>query len=315
MKILDQAVGANGAGVPQDIRRVEELLAIAGFGDGGGHGKPTGGKPPDLGATIRKFQGEVVKAKKPDGRIDPDGETLWTLVAEARKQVFLQHRVSRNYGDARVTQAMGQTPPKVQCGDIQKPHLISPLTFGALQMLGYCCGLEHMKITEGIRTYEMMASYFLRKITDGSTGVRGDSYRHALEILAKHNKGKAYEKGKVPDEHTKAVADRMRKRCEQAKVRVSMHVVSENEYRALNVVDLGWGSNPQLQDKTRARVFARLLDSFHMKNKSAKFRFVRTYYPPHHLNKVLDSPYGKELKVENAWHIEFEVAGIPPILG
>ena len=54
-----------------------------------------------------------------------------------------------------------------------------------------------------------------------------------------------------------------------------------------------------------------MLDSFHVKNPKAEHKFIRMYYPPHYLNSILDSPYGKELTIEKAWHIEFEVPNIP----
>lgn len=43
---------------------------------------------------------------------------------------------------------------------IGQPTLISVSTIGALRLLRYCCGLEQMTITEGIRSYELMASYY-----------------------------------------------------------------------------------------------------------------------------------------------------------
>lgn len=309
MQILDHPVGTVG-GSAADASRVRELLDISGF-DGVCGEAPA--RP--LEARIRDFQRQVVGLRVPDGRIDPGGETIGTLLAEARKQVFLYDRASRQYDDPRVTMAFAVPVPDVVIGNIQKPHLISQRTIGALQLLGYCCGLTSMTITEGIRTYEMMASYFLRKITDGSSGVRGEGYRKALQILADNNDGKPYAAGAVPQEHITAVADLMRERCEATKTRVSMHVVSEDDYRKLNVIDLGWNSNPMLKGKTMARVFARLLDSLHLANKRADTRFVRTYYPPHHLNPVLNSPFGREIKIENAWHLEFEVGSIPPELG
>lgn len=309
MQILDHAVDGLGDAA-DDAARVRELLDITAF-DG------VCGMAPErtLEERIRAFQHQVVGLKSPDGRIDPGGETIGTLLAEARKRVFLEDRVSRQYADPRVTTAMAVPVPEVVIGNIQKPHLISSRTIGALQLLGYCVGVTSMTITEGIRTYEMMASYFLRKITDGSSGVRGEGYRLALKILADHNDGKPYAAGAVPEEHVTAVAELMRTRCEATKTRVSMHVVSEDEYRKLNVIDLGWNSNPGLKGKTTARVFARLLDSFHAANKRAEHRFLRTYYPPHHLNPVLNSPFGREIKIENAWHLELEVGAIPAVLG
>lgn len=335
MKILDHAVTGTVSDDPSDAVRARELLAVAGyfeptsaatapssFGSGFGFGpepdptcSPSDSWGEDLPAAIRRFQAEVVGMDKPDGRIDPGGGTMTHLVAQARKKVFLEDRISKQYSDPRITAALNAAPPTILMGGIEKPHLIAARTLEMLRMLGYCCGLQEMKITEGIRSYEMMASYFLRKITNGTRGVRGQSYKHALEILNEHNKGEPYARGKVPAEHIKAVADKMRERCEAANVRVSMHVVSEADYRQLNVIDLGFNSNPLLKERNRARAFARLLDDFHAKNSAASHRCIRTYYPPHKLNSILSSPYGIELKVENAWHIEFTVAALPSALG
>lgn len=328
--LISQPVGGSGApNLTKDVLRVRELFAVARY-------QPllTGGfdsrdwarmslQPGPLGIiqdpfssqleeVIRCFQRELVGVKFPDGRIDTDGDTIHTLVAEARKAVCLVDRVCRQYSDPEVTMAiMGQGFPSVVKGSIEKPELVSWSTIAALRMLGYCCGLEQMTITEGIRSYELMASYFLRKITSGTSGVRGEGYRHALKILAEHNGGNPYPKGDVPQEHIKAVADRMRQRCEETKTRVSLHVVSEDEYRRLNVVDLGYNSNPTLKDASKARLFARMLDSFHVNNPLAKHRFIRTYHPPHYLNPVLNSPYAREIKKEEAWHIELVVSEIP----
>lgn len=327
--IIDQAVGGTGApNATKDVLRVKELFEVARYhtlasvpgvlGAGGqvcidssfrGIGDPFSSKMEEV---IRSFQREVVGSKSPDGRIDPGGGTIDALVAEARKTVYMVDKESRQYSDPRVTMAIaGKGFPNIMKGNIQKPHLISESTISALRLLGYCCGLQQMKISEGIRSYEMMASYFLRKITSGSRGVRGEGYRLALKILKEHNGGKPFVKGSVPDEHTKTVADKMRKRCKETKTRVSLHVVSEDEYKKLNVVDLGYNSNPVLQAKSQARLFARMLDTFHANNPHAKYKFIRTYYPPHYMNAVLNSPYAREIRKEEAWHIEFLVANIP----
>lgn len=323
MKILDSAVGAGAFSLQADVKRVECLLGLAGYGAlrktmtvpaFSSLTRPKdacSASDGDLEMRIRRFQREVVGLRSPDGKIDPGGTTITALLAEARKRVFLERRQSRVYDDARITEAIGRKLPEVVKGDIQKPHLVEARTIGALRLIGYMCGLDQMKITEGIRTYEMMATYFLTGVTNGRGGVRGESYRHALEILKQHHKGLPYGRGQAPAEHVQAVADRMRTRCQQLGVRVSRHVVSETEYAQLNVIDLGWNSNPKLKDVKRARAFARILDSFHVKNPAAKHGFIRTYHPPHYLNPALNSPYARELTVEKAWHIEFLTARIP----
>ncbi|MBP2325162.1 hypothetical protein JOF56_005547 [Kibdelosporangium banguiense] len=68
---LRGSVGTNGDNNPGDIIIVMRLLAAAGYMDA------------DMAAAITRFQTEVVKLPKPDGRIDPKGRTIRAL-AQAR---------------------------------------------------------------------------------------------------------------------------------------------------------------------------------------------------------------------------------------
>jgi hypothetical protein len=318
MQFLLQPVGAGAVNLPEDVAAVAELLGLA------GHPPWTdalAGFDQDLAcvrldalaAAVRTFQQRAMASRRPDGRVDPGGLTEAVLVAQARRGIWLGERKTAQRGNAAVTAALAGSLPAITLA-VDRPDLVSPRTIAVLELLGHCCDLPAMKVTEGIRTYERMAIYFLDGTTSGGKGVRGQSWTAAKKILDDHNKGKAWAKGEVPQAHVDALAATMRALVAAAggKVRVSNHVVDEEQYAKLNVLDLGYNSNPLLKERNRARVFAHLLDSFHVKNSRAEHKFVQQYHPPHHLNAVLDTNLlGVELPVENAWHVELVVTAIP----
>lgn len=327
-KLITASVGRQGADEARDVARVRKLLQICGRLVAApeaiiSSAMPRSSSPvtaelclpgaqTDLATAISIFQREVVRMRNPDGRIDPGGLSEAMLIAEARQTIYLGSATSLDRGDERVNAVLCAPIPNVKKGSIEKADLISSRTIAALRLLGHCVGLPEMVITDGIRSYATMARYFLTGITKGSSGTRGKCYAEAVKIMTEHNAGKAWTRSTLPAKHRDALAKKMEEICTKDGRRVSNHVVSEADYRKMNVLDLGYNSNPLLKEKLKARVFARLLDAFHRRNPQATHPFVRQYHPPHFMNRVLDdSLLGVELRKENAWHLEFTVANIP----
>lgn len=221
--------------------------------------------PATIGA-IEVFQRRVVKLLRPDGRVDPGGRTL---------QILNRHSIKPTVpaiGTVRVTYSKSLSVPK---------QIVSDYAKNVIKLALKKAGMSQAVITSTIRTPEEQAGIMYRNVKKNLNsqfklyGATGD------EVL------KVYKANSTQPEAD--VIKLMKEKIEallKAGRRTSKHVVTESQYKSLNIIDIGVNS-------TRAACGAAFgIDKF----TKALMELKKDGY----IDKVID----ETRKSNNCWHIE-----------
>ncbi|GAA3925122.1 hypothetical protein [Litoribacillus peritrichatus] len=228
MDVIKQSVGKGGLNSSKDVRTVQELLnkviknkqVVKPLSVDGRYGKNT------LKAIIG-FQKNVVKMRRPDGLISPQGRTIKTLVAKTKLVGRSSMKVIKYRRNAR---------PELSF--YTKEVLKTAMAFADVDTIDISSTRRLIKDQARIMHGQLMKA---KKQKISVRQVRGYGYSapgRAVDKVFWDNVDHLSEdqvKIKMEDEIKKWLA---------LGQRTSKHVVSESTYRALNVLDIPYSSVP-----------------------------------------------------------------------
>ncbi len=224
--------------------------------------------PMTIGA-IEEFQRRVVRLSRPDGRVDPNGKTLKAL--------------NRGAGTPSAATVNGSTKVTYSSDVPANKRIVSSYALSVIQLALQKAGMPQAVITSTIRTPQEQASIMYRNAKKNLAGqfrLYGSTGDQVLKVFKDNQTLPESQVVKMMKEKIEALLKQGR--------RTSKHVVTQPQYKALNIIDIGVNS-------TRAVCGA----SFNI----AKFtKALNELQTQGYIDKLID----ETSKSNTCWHIEVQ---------
>lgn len=245
---ISASVGSNGVNKDNDVKFVQSILALVAEEDMRMPELVVDGKSgPNTVGAIKKFQRFYVKLKNPDGRVDPDGRSEKTLVAKALEidKKYLSD-LAQNFKLKKNSGSTYQSGPKVISYRINAKRVVSEYSENVIKLAMSYAGINRCDISSTIRTFYDQARIMHDNCQafPGATSVdslrssRGWGYAAAgRQVEAVYYKNTSLGR----DETIKAMENEIKRIYNQGQ-RVSLHCVSEGDYRLNNIIDIPYSS-------------------------------------------------------------------------
>lgn len=242
---------------------------------------------------IKDFQKKSVGMNNPDGRVDPDGKTFryLTLYFNAPEQDKIEQSIQKGNTTTQFPQI---SPQKIQSkaglnnlsviynGVLESRKIVSSYSMDVIKLALKESGMECAAITSTLRTPEEQAKIMLKNAKKDLPsqyrlyGSRGDA---VLKVYAEN-------KSKADNEIISLMVNKINEFSESGQ-RVSKHCVSIENYKKLNIFDIGVNS-------TRA-----VCKSFNM----TKFtKALENLVADGYIENLID----ETKKSNSCWHIEIK---------
>lgn len=245
---LAGSVGESGKNNKSDVEFVQDALSIL---SGSYMQLPEvtidGKTGPKTYAAIYAFQKHLVKLTCPDSKIDPSGRTEKTLIAKLIEiDKDLLPELSRKYKKAiNKPKISGKGPRKITYRENAK-KVVSIYSENIVKLAMAYAGINQCDFSSTIRTFDDQARIMMNncKSFPSATSVaslrsaRGWGYATAgaaVEEVFFQNKSK------TDDEIKKALVNKIESLYSQGS-KVSLHCVSESDYKNKNVIDIPYSS-------------------------------------------------------------------------
>lgn len=243
---ISSSVGAGGVNKSGDVKFVQELLSVLASEDmrldiltvDGDCGKKTK-------EAIGKYQLHVVKLKTPDQRIDPNGRSEKTLVGKVNDMDKSKvAATAKKYGLAQVSVAA--VGPKQIVYRANAKKVLSSYTENVVKLAMSYASIKRCDISSTIRTfddqtrimYNNCSSFPNATSVDTLKSARGWGYAAAgRAVEAEYFKNKSEGKEKC----MAAMKKKIESLYKEGK-KVSLHCVSESDYKKKNVLDIPYSS-------------------------------------------------------------------------
>ncbi|PKF80488.1 hypothetical protein CW749_06085 [Vibrio sp. vnigr-6D03] len=255
---ISASVGLKGINKENDVKLIQVLLnSFLGkkkLDDDGIAGKNT----------IREivaFQRKIMPGWKPDGRVDPKGRTFSSLLAFFNKKE--QAKLSSSI-KARHKYCMLKAEPKLSLNEYKVTYkhnipnskrIVSVNAISIIKLALARSGMKHAVITSTLRTPQEQASIMYRQATNNL------KEQYKLYSWKGDKVLKVYEENK--DKSRTDVINLMANEIERMKASghgMSRHIVSEDEYKKLNVIDIGVGSTRAKNETFNKKEFGKRLN-------------------------------------------------------
>ena len=245
---ISGSVGAGGINKRNDVKFIQELLTLLATEDmrldiltaDGSCGKKTK-------TAIEKYQRHIVKLKKPDQRIDPNGRSEKVLLAKIsgmNKSTVAD--TAKKYGLAKSGAHVHATGPKQIVYRTNARKVLSSFTEDVIKLAMTYAGINKCDISSTLRTFEDQTRIMYNNCgaypnaTSVATlrSARGWGYAAAgrsVEEVYYAKKIEGQEKCK------RAMKDKIEALYKESK-KVSLHCVSEADYKNKNVLDIPYSS-------------------------------------------------------------------------
>ena len=218
MQKLTGSVGRGGKNFAVDVRVVQQLLNQHKIVGQNIPLKVDGIAGLKTVTRIECFQKSIVKMMLPDGRIDPNGKS-WMVLIKSPNSLILAPKVTYS--------------PNIPVSK----QIVSKYAISIIQHALCNSGMSQAVITSTIRTPEEQAQIMYRGAKKNLT----DQFR--LYGSARDEVLRVYNANKTRPE-SETIGLMKQKICELLKQgrRTSKHVVTESQYRHLNIIDIGLNS-------------------------------------------------------------------------
>lgn len=235
---IENSVGRLGINARADVEVVQRCLnrvsfqpRLAKLGEDGKLGPMTQ-------AAIERFQREIVRMARPDGRIDPNGRSMKVLVAHGQPAVKGPSAISVH----------GVSAAKVVQYRADAQQVLSHYSKSVIKHLMLLTGVDRVDISSTWRTPEKQAEIMygdnLAAVNQGVSlySIRKYNYAKAGQAVDKifsDNYGK-----KTKAQILELMVDEIQTRSDTGE-RVSLHCVSWEEYQRNNIFDIPYSSVPR----------------------------------------------------------------------
>lgn len=245
---INASVGANGQNQLNDVKFVQSILALLSEEDMRMPALSVDGRSgPNTVGAITKFQRFYVNLKNPDGRVDPNGRSEKTLVAKAL-EIDKKHltQLAEKYELKKVKASTHQSGPKVISYRSNAKKVVSDYSENIIKLAMTYAGITQCDISSTIRSFsdqarimhDNCASFPKATSVDTLRSARGWGYAAA----GRQVETVYYENAKLGRDDTISVMkDKIEKTYLEGK-RVSLHCVSESDYKLNNIIDIPYSS-------------------------------------------------------------------------
>jgi len=245
---IGASVGLNGKNKENDVKFVQSILALVSEEDMRMPELVVDGKSgPNTVGAIKKFQKFYVKLKNPDGRVDPNGRSEKSLVAKALEidKSYLDD-LAQKYKLKKVSKSVHHSGPKVISYRINAKRVVSEYSENVIKLAMSYAGINRCDISSTIRTFYDQARIMHDNCQafPGATSVdslrssRGWGYAApGRQVEAVYYKNTSLGR----DATIEAMKAEIKKIYNQGQ-RVSLHCVSEADYKLNNIIDIPYSS-------------------------------------------------------------------------
>ncbi|BDU35870.1 hypothetical protein INR79_16085 [Vibrio sp. SCSIO 43132] len=254
---ISASVGLKGINKKDDVKLVQVLLnSYLGkkkLDDDGIAGKNTIRE-------IISFQRKIMPGWKPDGRVDPKGRTFSSLLAffNKKEQAKLSNSIK-----TRQKYCMLKAEPELSLNEYKVTYkhnipnskrIVSVNSMSVIKLALARSGMKHAVITSTLRTPQEQASIMYREAS------KNLKKQYKLYSWKGDKVLRVYEenKDKSRTDAIKLMVDEI-DRLKDAGQGISRHVVSVEEYKKLNVIDIGVGSTRAMNDNFNKNEFSKRL--------------------------------------------------------
>jgi len=300
---IKNSVGQGGKNNKNDVSFIQELINEVALDDmriptlsvDGKNGKQTE-------EGIAKFQRYIVKLSKPDSRIDPNGRTEKTLVAKVVElDIEFIPTLLKKYNLKKEKFAITGSGPRIISYRSNAKKVLSTYTENIVKLAMAYGGINKCDISSTIRTFDDQARIMYDNCSayPAATSVatlrtaRGWGYSTAGQTIEKiyfDNKSKS------ADETKKLMKDKIVELYKNG-TKVSLHCVSESDYKNKNVLDIPYSSVPS----NKRKAFEQALMGMAKETKNARYT-----------QPARGEIYITRLIIENkCWHIEISQTNKP----
>ncbi|WP_437762362.1 hypothetical protein WMF27_46730 [Sorangium sp. So ce281] len=295
---ISDSVGENGKNDVNDVKFVQEILNMIASKDAhmptltvdGKAGKKTSD-------AINKLQRIYVKLKTPDNRIDPNGRSEKTLVANALAidKASLAELVKKHQRKE-VSPAVHQKGPKTITYRVHARRVLSTYTENIVKLAMTYAGINKCDISSTIRTfddqarimYENCFAYRAASSVESLRAARGWGYAAPGKEVEKVY----YSKKTAGKEATTAAMKSKIEELYRQGQQVSLHCVSQSDYFRKNVLDIPYNS----VDGNKRKDLEVALMGMAQEVKNAR-----------HAKPIPGEPYVSRLIIEDkCWHLEID---------
>lgn len=245
---IKSSVGKNGKNNVNDVYFVQAILALISEEDMRMPDIDVDGKcGPITIESITKFQRFYVQLRNPDGRVDPNGRSEKTLVAKALEidRRYLDV-LAKEYNLKKVGASTHQVGPKVITyrHNVTKP--VSEYSENIIKLAMSYGGISRCDISSTLRTfadqarimYDNCASFPDADSVDSLRSARGWGYA----APGREVEGLYYKNLSLGRDATIAAMEARIEEIYRKGIRVSLHCVSEADYKANNILDIPYSS-------------------------------------------------------------------------
>ncbi|TVZ38676.1 hypothetical protein P886_3053 [Alteromonadaceae bacterium 2753L.S.0a.02] len=245
---INQSVGAGGINKKNEVFFIQELLTLLATenmqldvlkADGicGANTK----------TAIEKFQRLVVKLKSPDKRIDPNGRSEKLLIAKVNEMdITVVASVAKKHGLKKAGAQQHSSGSKQLIYRSHARKVVSNYSENIIKLAMNYAGISRCDISSTLRTFDDQARIMYNNCSayPNATSVatlrnaRGWGYRAAGQAVEEVYFTKK-ENGK--EQCLKAMKDKVESLYKEGK-KVSLHCVSEADYKKKNVLDIPYSS-------------------------------------------------------------------------
>lgn len=218
---------------------------------------------------IEEFQRRIVRFSQPDGRVDPNGKTWRALMQESDLLISgdAENGVKVNYSSS--------LPSTKQ--------IVSPYAISVVKLALQTAGMPQAVITSTIRTPDEQARIMYKNAKKNLTKqfqLYGSTGDEVLKVFEDNQNLTEPEIIKLMKEKIEALLKQNR--------RTSNHVVSETQYKTLNIFDIGVNSTRSVCGS-----------NFNIERFTNALNELKT-------NGYIDRVIDETKKSNSCWHIEIE---------
>lgn len=244
---ITKSVGVGGKNSKNEVMFVQAALNVLSEEDFRLQSLVEDGKyGPNVGKAIKLYQQHTVKLKTPDGRVDPDGRSEKTLISKLLEiDVGLLPELVKKYGLKKVSQNHSGGVRTV----VYRKHakkVVSVYSKNIVKLAMAYAGINKCDFSSTLRTFDDQARIMYNNCSAYGTATSVNTLRAARGwgyAATGREVEQVYYDTKASGESKTLAA--MKSKIElfyKAGKKVSLHCVSEADYRRKNVLDIPYSS-------------------------------------------------------------------------